>query len=1492
MIGAVAAFAVALFVGSPSRADDGAGPTAPARPRVQAPPSGADIASLRTADSRTYRGAGGAYRTVVSSTPVNFQDASGAWQAIDTRLKTDGGGGLQTTAAATEVALPGGLDDPAKVTSGARWVSFALRNAAAVAPRAAGATATYADVLDGVDATYEAQPAGVKETLTLADPDAPSTYRFALAASTGLVPSLRDDGSVVFRGPQGTIRFWLPAPTVQAADQAAASAQHVAYRLSDDGQSLSVVVDPAWLAKASFPVKVDPTIYDGASMTACTLASGSLASTSDCSSSLLKIGNDGSHVLRTALRFNGLAAANLPTGAAIDYAELGLFSEGMTHVAVHPQIDVAGLTHTVATGAAWNGYDTVHAWTTPGGDTSATPDVRPLVWGTFFDGHVGEPLGWDVSALVQSWLRDPSTNHGVLLRAHDETALNVLSADSPTAATQGPWLQIDWRWRPGTERDQSYQSVGIDDRSGLNVNVVSGNLAMQSSDVHLPGVAGMDLNFSRAYNSGDLSDDHLTGSAWSPEVNGAGLDLRTHFLSNGHTLYASGGAVYRFDRNPTADSGTTLAFITPSGIDATMTQDSATAVTTVTFRDGTVWTYTDGNFDSQQLTRIADRHGNHIDLAYDSARGDDGRALDTITDTYGHVLTVTRDSGGMVTGLTDAASRHWAYAKNASVNDRLDSATDPDSHTTSYDYVTGIPALSDLIDQITDPDGHVIRVVYAAGTSYRVSRLTRVVDGTSDNDLTWSFDYAPTLGTGDPCTAADVIGRTVETDPRGKPTTYCYNADGQIIQTIDGNHRSVEASYTASGNVSDFTGLAGTGNPSLSTYGFSSIGNATGSSTTIGAGNTQSSTIKYCGDASQPACSGTAGSLDKYRPTLATDSQGTSQAFGYTTAGDVNDITTASGSDHQSLTYDAAGNVLTSTDGNTHQTTYHYTGNFLDSVTPPSPLAPETFTPDSLKRVHTATDGNGQTTTATYDGEDRVTRIDYSPSGAWMTFTYDANGNVTQRADSSGHTTTYGYDTLNRRTSETFPGSRTNTYVYDKASNLTSITDADGVTSYTYDDANRLASVTSPKPGGGTDAITYTYTDPATSTAPSAQTTSYPGGLQQVATSDAAGNILSIKILNSAGTVLKSRTYDHGLSASATSAMIQSVTDEAGATTSYTYGAADRLAEADTPSGDYFYVYDAAGNRLSWHIAGPSGVHGPTFTYNAANELCWSYGGPSSNTCANPPAGATLFTYDAGGQRTNGATYDALQRLTAFGSDALSYLSPGNGELVSYGATGYQNSILGLSRQIPSSGSATDIIRQPNGAPIAQRVGTTNKQELFSDALGSTIAMADDGANALGRHYTYDPNGNVTTTGTGATTNLLLAGGQQLPNADYHFGARFFDPTTGTWTQQDPINQIGSLTQANRYSYAAGNPFQFADPTGASVVSWLTDKAKKAAAPYCVAKAVYKVWQERDDLNYDQQGQAGYGSSVDYALRHELAPCVPDVGDYINDALALFNKQG
>lgn len=69
---------------------------------------------------------------------------------------------------------------------------------------------------------------------------------------------------------------------------------------------------------------------------------------------------------------------------------------------------------------------------------------------------------------------------------------------------------------------------------------------------------------------------------------------------------------------------------------------------------------------------------------------------------------------------------------------------------------------------------------------------------------------------------------------------------------------------------------------------------------------------------------------------------------------------------------------------------------------------------------------------------------------------------------------------------------------------------------------------------------------------------------------------------------------------------------------------------------------------------------------------------------------------------------------------------------------------------------------------------------------------------------------------TGATyqESPYTFGGGILDRATGHvkFGGRWYDPTAGTWTQQDTLN--APLDPTNRYTYVGGDSINRSDPTG------------------------------------------------------------------------------
>jgi len=287
---------------------------------------------------------------------------------------------------------------------------------------------------------------------------------------------------------------------------------------------------------------------------------------------------------------------------------------------------------------------------------------------------------------------------------------------------------------------------------------------------------------------------------------------------------------------------------------------------------------------------------------------------------------------------------------------------------------------------------------------------------------------------------------------------------------------------------------------------------------------------------------------------------------------------------------------------------------------------------------------------------------------------------------------------------------------------------------------------------------------------------------------------------------------------------VQTLTDKSGNVTTYTYDSVGRLhqAEAKTSGGTlidrWTYTFDNASNRTRVDHTTSSGTTTTSYGYNNDNVLCWRYSGISTNACASPPAGASTYSSDASGNLTSGpssfnAVYDVANRLTTFAGNSINYLSPTNTESVSIGGTTLTNNMLGLGAQT-TAGSTTAYTRAPDGSLLAQR-SAAGTQYVLDDNIGSTRGLVS--GTSVVRDYAYDPDGNATSSGSGATTELKFAGGFAIPGGLYHFGQRYYDPGTARWTQPDPVSQFADLGQANRYPYAAGDPVNWVDPSGLGI---------------------------------------------------------------------------
>jgi len=289
----------------------------------------------------------------------------------------------------------------------------------------------------------------------------------------------------------------------------------------------------------------------------------------------------------------------------------------------------------------------------------------------------------------------------------------------------------------------------------------------------------------------------------------------------------------------------------------------------------------------------------------------------------------------------------------------------------------------------------------------------------------------------------------------------------------------------------------------------------------------------------------------------------------------------------------------------------------------------------------------------------------------------------------------------------------------------------------------------------------------------------------------------SIKAVNGANTVLQDLVYDYTDDGGDTE-LLQKVTDNKAANiTAYTYDGLHRLDTAittgATPS-SYDYDLTKGGNRTRVVFSDPGQTTATTRTYgyNAANQLT-SIDGSTAG-----------LTYDANGNQTQNPTIgtlahnarDQITGITPLGSTTRSTLvhaGPGQNDLLSAGGATLQNDALGLASKTTGT-STTSYVRDNAGKVISQLNGT-NRRYWLTDERGSLIA-ATDSDGKITSAYKFDPYGRP----IGSPHDTLgYAGGIRIPTGLVHFGARYYNPEDGRWTQQDPINQAGDLREANRY---------------------------------------------------------------------------------------------
>jgi len=830
------------------------------------------------------------------------------------------------------------------------------------------------------------------------------------------------------------------------------------------------------------------------------------------------------------------------------------------------------------------------------------------------------------------------------------------------------------------------------------------------------------------------------------------------------------------------------------------------------------------------ITGFEDPFGNSLGFLRDSASN-----LTRITSPSGRWMDFTYDASNRITQAKDNIGRAVNYSYDTS--GRLASVTNPMSGTQSYAYDT-----SHRMTQITDERG-IVTLKNEYDTAGRVIKQT-LADNTTDPSDNPFFTYAYTLDSGGRVVQTDV------TDPRGVVRRTTFDANGYttsetfalglaeqttitferqattnlLLSITDNIGRKLAYTYDSFNRISDMTSLAGTAEAITTHFGYEQDCNCDDVTSIT---NPLNHTSNFDYD-------------DKHNLTRTTDPLNNSATF----------------------SYNSSGQLLSARDPLNNLTQWTYDNGDLVALTDPRGVSSTAYK-DSAGRLLSLKSPFGQASRYEYDSLDRPIKAIDSLGGI-TEITYDANSNPLTIKDARNNVTSYTYDNLNRLTTRTDALQRTESYEYDVVGLLKKFTDRRGkVTSYFYDNLLRLTFV-----GFGTTG------DPANPTYESTISYVYDtaGQLSQATDSVSGSNTYTYDSFNRLTSITTpqgtiSYTYDAiGRRTSTTVAGQASV--------NFTYDNANRLTQLTQGSSSISFDYDNAGRMTS--ISGSNGIR-VDYTYDAASNLTAIVFKKDAGVL-----GDLTYEYNAQGKRTRmsgslartglpqpltSVDHNAANQLTQRGAAVLTY--DNNGNMTSDGANTYtwnaRNQLAAMSgpgltasfqydvsgRRVGKSinGSSTNYLY--DGANVVQELsGTTPTANLLAggvdkfftrtdatgtrtpltDALGSTLALADD-AGTLQTQYTYDPFGNTASTGQSNANSSKYTGREDDGTGLYYYRARYYSPSLQRFISEDPRGLSGSGT--NLYAYVGNDPINLVDPSGlCGVFSFLQNfDAKAPLAP-------------------------------------------------------------
>lgn len=856
-------------------------------------------------------------------------------------------------------------------------------------------------------------------------------------------------------------------------------------------------------------------------------------------------------------------------------------------------------------------------------------------------------------------------------------------------------------------------------------------------------------------------------------------------------------------------SGSKLTSITDPAGRTTSFDYNGDQLSSVIFPDGTSRSY---SYDSNNLlTQETDQRGYSTQYAYNA---------------YNRLHSITRADGG-VTTLNDIGSQ-------TIVSSSTDPSNLPPIHMlrqvsgtilSNGNQTTFNKDINGYVSQITDVLGHTTTVTRdLLGNATQIQKPDgSITDFTYDpntHDLLSSYDES--LGITESQTYDSFGNILTKTDGRGLTTKYAYFANSNLVQSAtfaDGSSETLTYDQRGLPLTKSIPLSSGT---LTTSYGYDQSGNQTSVTLTDGKQTTftrdlAGNVITYNQKVNSSITSTTQFRYDVFNRTLTvispknettkyaydysgnlllvTDSLGKTASYSYDSMGRPTKKTDQFGSSWL-YTYNSNGNLFTQTDPNGNvQTRYYNALNQVTGITYPDDSVSIAYDPlgnisqisNNVSVITESHNSRGWLTSAQTAG----TGTEASYPTSTFNYTFDADGNVTSASSGYG-SITYNYSALNNRLSGLSTSwGQSFGFAFDNAGRLIQIIRSGGVTNISYLGSGAVNSI---QHLAGSTQISYDNYSYDLRNIPLSKST--PIGSESYV-SDLDGQLTS-----STGVANETFFYD---------ALGNRLSDTGG---SYTY---DPTGQRLTEDWQYTYTYDKNGNMVS-KFPKDNSKQAYSFTYSSKNQLI------EAKVVNNGPLGTlaktVAYAYDVLGRRIEKKVVDNIDasksytRRYIYNDDSTVAEVDDNNTILSQ----YSHSPLAMDDVLGVS-----VSTQGASAGLAQSSGS---YFFLKDAVGSITDIIDGSGNVIQRNE-YSAYGTVLKVLNGQGTDITTSPTVQTPylftgreldreTGLYYYRARFYDPATGRFCQQDPYaGKLSSpITTTNRYAYTGNQPINRIDPSG------------------------------------------------------------------------------